>query len=451
MSQDIKLKKGFNINLAGKAERKTGAFPPAETYAIKPTDFVGMDRPKVLVKEGDNVKAGTPVMIDKLVENVMYSSPVSGEIAEVVRGAKRKILEVRILADKDVSFEPFDKHDDVKGISKKAATDQMTKGGVWPNIIQRPFGVVADPSSSPKNIFVSAFDTHPLAPDMNYTLEGQKKYFDAGIVILGKLTEGKVHVNLNSSDSSGLFKTAGAQSNTFSGPHPVGNVGVQIHHLAPVNKGEIAWAVHPYGVVQIGKLFLEGRYDASKVVALTGSEVKEPKYYKTYTGTAINKMIDGTIKDGHVRYVSGNVLTGNQVSPTGYLGFYHNQLTVIPEGDYYELFGWILPTANRLSFHRSFGLLSFLGGKKKEFVLDTNNRGGHRAFVQTGAFEKVIPMDILPTHLLKAVLAEDFDDMEGLGIYEVIEEDLALCEFIDVSKNDVQAILREGLDLVKNS
>ncbi|MEP2276895.1 MAG: Na(+)-translocating NADH-quinone reductase subunit A [Reichenbachiella sp.] len=451
MSQNIKLKKGFDINLAGKAEKKIGELPSAETYAIKPTDFVGMSRPKLLVKEGDNVKAGTPIMIDKLVENVMYSAPVSGEIAEVVRGAKRKILEIRILADKEVSFESFDKHDDVKGVSKESAIEQMTKGGVWPNIIQRPFGVVADPNDTPKNIFVSAFDTHPLAPDMNYILEGQKKYFEAGISILAKLTEGKVHVNVNANDSSDFFKGSEAQVNAVSGSHPAGNVGVQIHHLSPINKGEVSWTVHPYGVAQIGKLFLEGKYDASKVIALAGSEVKAPQYYKTYSGAAINKLIDGTIKDGYVRYISGNVLTGNQVNSTGYLGFYHNQLTVIPEGDYYELFGWILPTTNRLSFHKAFGLLSFLGGKKKEFVLDTNNRGQHRAFVQTGAFEKVTPMDILPTYLLKAILAEDFDDMEGLGIYEVIEEDLALCEFIDVSKNDVQAILREGLDLVKNS
>ncbi|MEO9965717.1 MAG: Na(+)-translocating NADH-quinone reductase subunit A [Reichenbachiella sp.] len=451
MSQNIKLKKGFDINLAGKAEKKIGELPLAETYAIKPTDFVGMNRPKLLVKEGDNVKAGTPILVDKLVENVIYASPVSGEIAEVVRGAKRKILEVRILADKEVSFESFEKHTDIKSLSKEAAIAQMTQGGVWPNIIQRPFGVVANPDDSPKNIFVSTVDTHPLAPDMNFILEGQKNYFEAGIAVLAKLTDGKVHVNISASDTSDLFKNSEAQVNTVSGPHPAGNVGVQIHHLAPINKGEVSWTVHPYGVAQIGKLFLEGKYDASKVVALTGSEVKAPQYYKMYSGAAINKLIDGTINDGYVRYISGNVLTGNQVNSTGYLGFYHHQLTVIPEGDYYELFGWILPTTNRLSFHRAFGLLSFLGGKKKEYVLDTNMRGQHRAFVQTGAFEKVTPMDILPTHLLKAILAEDFDDMEGLGIYEVIEEDLALCEFIDVSKNDVQAILREGLDLVKNS
>ena len=259
-----------------------------------------------------------------------------------------------------------------------------------------------------------------------------------------------MHVSTNKA-SADFFKSTDAQTHTFSGPHPSGNVGIQIHHLAPINKGEISWTVHPYGVVQIGKLFLKGKYDASKIIALAGSEVKQPQYYKTYTGAAINQLIDGTIKEGYVRYVSGNVLTGQQITSKGYLGFYHHQLTVIPEGDYQEFLGWIKPTTNKLSFHRAFGLLSFLNGKKKTYVVDTNNKGQHRSFVQTGAFEKVTPMDILPTYLLKAIMAEDFDGMVSLGIYEVIEEDLALCEFIDVSKNDIQALLREGLDLMKNS
>ena len=450
MSQNIKLKKGFDINLVGKAEKKIGELPMAETFALKPADFVGMARPKLLIKEGDTVKAGTPVMIDKTVENVMYCAPVSGEIAEIVRGAKRKILEVRILADKEVAFESFTAHSDLSKVSKEDILSQMTQSGVWPQVIQRPFGVVADPSDTPKNIFISVFDTHPMAADMVFVLGGEAKYFEAGVEILAKLTDGKVHVNHNET-SAQTFKSSEAQHNTFSGPHPAGNVGVQIHHLAPIHKGEVSWTVHPLGVVQIGKLFLEGKYDTSRVIALTGSEVKAPQYYKAYSGTCIDKLLDNTINDGFVRYVSGNVLTGNQVNSTGYLGFYHNQISVIPEGDYYEVFGWITPTTKKLSFHKAFGLLSFLGGKDKEYVIDTNIKGGHRTFVQTGEFEKVIPMDILPTYLLKAILAEDFDDMEGLGIYEVIEEDLALCEFIDVSKNEIQDILREGLDLVKNS
>ncbi|MFY0626393.1 MAG: Na(+)-translocating NADH-quinone reductase subunit A [Reichenbachiella sp.] len=450
MSLNIKLKKGFDINLAGKAEKKIAELAQPETFAIKPSDFVGMSRAKLLVKEGDNVKAGTPIMIDKQVEDVFYCSPVSGEIAEIVRGAKRKILEVRILADKEVAFETFDKNEDVRSISKEDAIAQMKKSGVWPNIIQRPYGVVANPNDTPKAIFISTFDTHPLAADINFILEEDAKYFEAGAQLLTKLTEGKVHINVNA-DSSDFFKSSVAEVNTISGQHPAGNVGVQIHHIDPINKGEVAWTVHPYGVAQIGKLFLEGKYDASKVVALAGSEVNSPQYYKTYSGAGINKLIDGTVADGHIRFISGNVLTGNQINSTGYLGFYDHQITVIPEGEYAEVFGWITPTTKKLSFHKAFGLLSFLNGKNKEYVLDTNMRGQHRAFVQTGAFEKVTPMDILPTHLLKAILAEDFDDMEGLGIYEVIEEDLALCEFIDVSKNDVQSIVRDGLDLIRNS
>ncbi len=452
MSETIKLKKGFDINLAGKAEKKIADLPLPETFAIKPTDFVGIVQTKLNVKEGETVKAGSPIMYDKANPDILYTSPVSGEVAEIVRGAKRKILEIRILADKEISYEEFKSYSEqeLAGISKDEATAQMTKSGVWANIIQRPFGVVADPSDTPKAIFVSAFDTHPLAPDMGFILSGQEKYFQAGVDVLAKYAN--VHVNINGKgENDPMFTNVkNATVNTFSGPHPAGNVGVQIHHLNPINKGEVAWTVHPYGVAQIGKVFLEGKYDASKVVALTGSEVKTPQYYKTISGACIDKLAASEVKEGNVRFISGNVLTGEQITSKGYLGFYHNQLTVIPEGDYYEMFGWILPTTKKLSFHRAFGLLSFLN-PNKEYVIDTNTRGQERAFVQTGTFEKVTPMDILPTYLLKAIMAEDYDEMEGLGIYEVIEEDLALCEFVDVSKHDVQAILREGLTLIKNS
>ena len=452
MSETIKLKKGFNINLAGKAEKKIADLPLPETFAIKPTDFVGISQTKLNVKEGDTVKAGSPLMHDKAFDEILYTSPVSGEVAEIVRGAKRKILEIRILADKEVSYESFNQYSEseLSSVSKEDALAQMTKSGVWPNIIQRPFGLVADPAATPKAIFISAFDTHPLAPDMGFILEGQDKYFQAGIDVLAKFAS--VHVNIDGKgENAAMFSGAkNAQVNKVSGPHPAGNVGVQIHHIAPINKGEIAWTVHPYGVAQIGKVFLEGKYDASKVVALAGSEVKAPQYCKTYTGAAISKMIDGSVSEGNVRFISGNVLTGEHINSTGYLGFYDNQLTVIPEGDYYEMFGWILPTTKKLSFHRAFGLLSFLS-PNKEYKLDTNTRGQERAFVQTGTFEKVTPMDILPTYLIKAIMAEDYDEMEALGIYEVIEEDLALCEFVDVSKHDVQSILREGLTLIKNS
>lgn len=454
MSKTVKLKKGFDINLAGKAQKTIASTPPSETFAIKPTDFVGMKRPKLFVAEGDNVKAGTPVLYDKMQENVMICSPVSGEIVEVKRGAKRKLLEIKILADKEIEYETFKTYNtsELQSLSREEAQTQMLKGGVWSNLIQRPYGVVANEEDTPKAIFISSFDTHPLAADIAFTLKGDEEAFKVGIGILKKFTSGKVHLNhdLNGEVSNVFANVEGIENNKFSGPHPAGNVGIQIHHLAPIAKGEVVWTVSPYGVAQIGKLFLKGIYDASRVVALAGSEVSAPQYYKTYTGAAINKLTDGNLKNDHVRFISGNVLTGEKLEKDGYLSFYDNLLSVIPEGDHADFLGWIMPRKEVLSFHRAWGLFSFLNGKNKEYVLDTNTNGEPRAFVQTGTFEKVTPMDIYPTYLIKAIMAEDFDNMEALGIYEIVEEDLALCEYVDVSKHDIQQVVRDGLELMQN-
>lgn len=454
MSKTVKLKKGFDINLVGKASPTLGGEIKSATYAFKPADFVGISRPKLLVEVGDNVKAGTPLLYDKQFPDVMYAAPVSGEIVEIVRGEKRRILEIRILADKVLEFVAFEKYatGDLKSMDKAKAKEQMLKSGVWPNIIQRPYGLVANPDDAPKAIFISGFDSHPLAPDYNVLFKGEETYFHAGLDVLSKFTDGKVHLNLKleTASSSVLSKAQGVELNKFSGPHPAGNVGVQIHHLDPINKGDVAWTVTPFGVIQIGKLFLEGKFDSSRVIALVGSEVEKPEYYQINQGIQIKAIVDGRLSNNHVRIVSGNVLTGEKVDEEGYLGFYHHQVTVIPEGDQPEFLGWILPGANKLSFHRAIGLFSFLM-PKKEFRLDTNMNGQHRAFVQSGVFEKVTPMDIYPTYLLKSIMAEDYDGMEQLGIYEVIEEDLALCEYVDVSKHNVQEIIREGLDLLQNS
>jgi len=455
MSHTIKLKKGFNINLAGKAEKKLAECDQPETFALKPTDFTGILRPKVMVEVGDTVKAGTPLLFCKMMEEVKYCSPVSGEVVEIKRGEKRKLLEIKVLSDKKIVWQEFKKFtvSDIPKIEKEEAINQMLNSGVWPNIIQRPYGIVANPKETPKSIFISTFDTHPLAPDYDFACNGEENFFQAGVDILKKFTPGNIHVVLNGNgEVSPVFsRVKNAEIHSVSGKHPAGNVGVQIHHIDPIGKGDLVWTVNPYGVIQIGKLFLEGKYDASKIIALTGSEVKKPQYYKTYTGACINKFIENNVSDGEVRFVSGNVLTGEKIKSDGYLGFYHNQLTVIPEGHYSEFLGWILPTVKKLSFHKAFGLLSFLNSKDKEYVMDTNMNGEHRAFVQTGVFEEVTPMDILPTYLIKSILAEDYDDMEALGIYEMIEEDIALCEFVDVSKNNLQKILREGLELIKNS
>ncbi len=454
MSKSIKLKKGFDINLAGKAEKKIAEIDQPETFAYKPTSFQGILRPKVVVDEGDNVKAGTPILFDKKNDKVQHVAPVSGEIVEIRRGEKRKLLEVVILADKKIEYVEHKKFSvsEINNLSTEEAKTQLLESGTWVNLVQRPYGVVADPEDSPKAIHISAFDSHPLAPEYDLLFKGQDQYFQAGIDILKKFTDGVIHLNIDgASEVSQLFSHAkNVQLNKFSGPHPAGNVGVQIHHLDPINKGDVVWTINPHGVIQIGKLFIEGIYDASKMVALTGSEVKNPQYYKTFTGASIKKMVANNIASDNVRYISGNVLTGEKIANDGHLGYFDHHVTVIPEGDYYELFGWIKPTTKSLSFHRAFGLLSFLNGNK-EFVVDTNTKGEPRAFVQTGTFEKVMPMDILPTFLLKAILAEDFDEMEALGIYEIIEEDMALCEFVDVSKHDVQEIVREGLDLMQYS
>ena len=453
MSQTIKLKKGFDINLAGKAANKISEAPKPETFALKPSDFPAITRPKLLVEEGDTVKAGTPMLYDKMAENVLYCSPVSGEVVEIKRGEKRKLLEIRILADKENQYMDFGSYrsSELTSLETQAAKEAMLKSGVWPNIIQRPYGIVANPEDEPKAIFISAFDTNPLAPDYALLYKDQEEAFNAGLAVLKKLTKGKIHINVSEDQEINKMFTQveGVQINHFSGKHPAGNVGVQIHHIDPINKGEIAWTVKPYGVIQIGKLFLTGKYDASKIVALTGSEVKDPQYYKTSTGASIVNIIKDNISGDHVRYISGNPLTGEKIDADGYIGFYDEQITVVPEGDFEELLGWIKPTTSKLSFHRAIGLLSFLN-KKKEYVLNTNTNGEERAFVMTGDFEKVLPMDILPNFLFKAIMAEDFDEMEALGIFELVEEDVALCEFIDSSKHELQALLRKGINLMIN-
>lgn len=454
MGKFIRLKKGFTINLQGKASPKVVEIDQPETFVIKPTDFQGLYIPKPVVNVGDTVKAGTPIFHDKKHENVIYTAPVSGEIVEVKRGEKRKLLEIKILADKKVEYETFNKYSvsELANLPVAALKEQILKSGIWPAIIQRPFGIIADPAATPKAIHISAFDSHPLAPDYSILFKGQDQFFQVGIDVLKKLTTGLVHINTHSTtEISTVFSQAkGAEVNKFSGPHPVGCVGVQIHHLDPINKGDVVWTINPFAVIQLGKLFLNGIYDASRIVALTGSEVKNPQYYKTYTGASVKKILEGNLAQDHVRVISGNPLTGTAIGKEGHVGFFDHQISVLPEGDYYEFIGWITPGARKISFQRSLGLFSFLS-PGKERVVDTNTHGEPRAFVQSGVFEQVTPMDVLPTHLLKSILAEDLDEMEALGIYEVIEEDLALCEFVDVSKHKVQEIVREGIDLIQHS
>ncbi len=445
MSKVIKIKKGLDIKLLGEAEAKVSTYN-TQKFAVKPTDFIGVF-PKLLVKEGDQVQAGTPLFYDKARESVKFASPVSGKVTDIVRGHKRVLLEVRIEADGQDSFVDYGKASPAS-MDREQIVGKMLEAGVWPVVRQRPYNVIANPEDKPKAVYISAFDTAPLAPDYKILFEGQGEAFQAGVDVLAKLTEGKIHLNLPQGQNADIFTNAkGVELTQFEGPHPAGNVGIQINQLDPINKGDVVWTLRPQEVIMIGRLFAEGRYNAEKVVALTGSEVEKPQYFKTINGATIAAMVKGNLTQTHVRYISGNVLTGSKIEKDGYVGFYDNQLTVIPEGDEYDFIGWLKPYhANKFSFYRS--TLSWLTPNKK-YKLDTNLNGGERAFVLTGEFEKVFPMDIYPMQLIKAIMIGDIDQMEALGIYEVDDEDFALCEYISTSKIEIQSIVRSGLDLMR--
>lgn len=446
MSKVIKLKKGLDISLVGEALQEKVQQPLQGEYALVPDDFRGVI-PKMLVKEGEAVKVGTPLFFDKYHPEVLFCSPVSGTLAAVVRGAKRKIMKVVVAADAEQTAEHFE-IPDLAAADKATVTEVLLKAGFWPTIKQRPFGIIADAATTPKAIFVSGFDSAPLAPDMNYVLSDRLDDLQMGFRVLAKLTPGKVHLGLKVGSHGVLDQIENVEKHWFAGPHPAGNVGVQIHHIDPINKGERVWTVDIQQVAMIGRLFRTGSPDFTKVIAVTGSEVKRPHYLQVIAGAKIEGIVpdaDLTNATAHVRRISGNVLTGRAVATDDFLGYYSNQVTVIPEGDHYELLGWGMPRLNKFSVSHSY--FSWLMPHKK-YVLDANLNGGKRAFVVTGLYDKYLPMDIYPLYLLKAILAGDIDKMENLGIYEVIDEDLALCEFVDPSKNDIQAIVRQGIDLM---
>ncbi|OWY23303.1 Na(+)-translocating NADH-quinone reductase subunit A [Sphingobacteriales bacterium UPWRP_1] len=443
---NIKLKRGFDIKIKGAPQKETAQLK-SRTFAVNPADFNGISPiPKLLVNVGDEVKAGTPLFFDKKNPDVIYASPVSGEIAEIKRGAKRAVEEVVILADDKMEFVPLERIR-ISSASREEVVKHLLTTGCWPFFRQRPFNIIASHTDVPKNIFISGFDSAPMAPDYNYVMEGQKEAFQAGIEVLRKLTTGKVHLSVDgrTTPSKTFTEAKGVELHTVSGPHPAGCVGVQIHHIAPINKGDIVWTINPQDVVAIGRVFNDGQFNTERLVAVGGPCVKQPQYYKTYLGASVDSLVAGNLSHDHVRLISGNVLTGKKVSQSEHLGFYHQQLSAIEEGDKYEFFGWLLPSYPRPSLSRTF--TGFLN-PGKEYNVNTNTHGEHRAMVVTGAYEDVTPMDILPMQLLKAVLCKDLDLMEGLGIYEVVEEDLALCEFVCPSKTEVQHILREGLTLM---
>ena len=450
---DIKVRGGLKIPLQGAARPERCTIPAPETYALKATDFPDVRRPKVLVEEGETVKVGTPLFFDKLLPQVLYTAPASGEVVQIARGERRALQAIVILADTEFSYVSFPRHAPSKlsSLDRASILGALCKSGIWPRMVQRPYGVVANPEDTPRDIYISAFNSHPLAPDYTYTLSEDKAFFEAGVAVLGQLTSGHINIGCSAVRAGyfGALKNEKVHIHTFRGAHPVGNVGVHIYHTRPLAPGDLVWTVSPYGVVQIGKLFLEGRYDTSVTLALTGSQVTNPCYYDTHTGASLKNIVAHNVKSADVRCISGNVLTGECVEKEGYLGYYHDQLTVIPEGKRREFFGWIRPSAKKFSMQRALGLFSFLFPHRL-YELNANTHGEPRAFVQTGLFQKLLPMGIHIDHLLKAILAKDYEEMEALGIGELVEEDVALCEFADASKHEIQRLLREGIELIRS-
>lgn len=447
MANTIKLSKGLDIKIDGKAIEKISKIQPSRVIEIIPDHFHGIT-PKVTVKEGEAIKAGTPLFYNKNYESMKFVSPVSGSIREIKRGERRKVMSILIDVNSQLEFLKFG----VKKTSSLTADEiksTLLNSGLWVYIKQRPYDTIANPDRTPKAIFISGFDSAPLAPDYEYVMKDKMNDFQAGLDVLSKLTTGKIHIGLKSANS--IFATAkGVETTIFTGVHPAGNAGVQINKVNPINKGEVVWTINPQDVVIMGRLFSKGVVDMTKTIALTGPEVENPQYFETIAGNSITDIVKGNLKKTSypLRYVSGNLLTGIQISENGFLTPYASQISVIDDGgETHELFGWAMPRLNKFSASNMF-FTKLL--PRKKFKYDARLLGGPRAIIMSGEWDKVFPMDILPEQLIKAMIAKNIDRMENLGAYEVAPEDFALCEFVDTSKLPLQAIVREALDFLKN-
>ena len=445
MANVIKLRKGLDINLKGKAAEELVTVKEPGFYALVPDDFPGVT-PKVVVKEQEYVMAGGPLFIDKNHPEVKFVSPVSGVVTSVERGARRKVMNIVVEAAAEQDYEEFGKQD-VARMNADRVKELLLQSGMFAFIKQRPYDVIADPAVAPRAIFVSAFDSNPLAPEFEFALKGEEANFQTGLDALAKITKTYLGISVKQK-SAALTQAKNVTITAFDGPNPAGNVGVQINRVAPVVKGETVWTIDPQAVIFIGRLMNTGRVDMTRTVAVTGSEVLKPAYTKLRVGALLTSVFAGNVtKDKELRYISGNVLTGKQVSPNGFLGAFHSQVSVIPEGnDIHEMLGWIMPRFNQFSVNHSY--FSWLLGKK-EYTIDARIKGGERHMIMSGEYDKVFPMDILPEFLIKAIIAGDIDRMEALGIYEVAPEDFALCEFVDSSKLELQRIVRAGLDMLR--
>lgn len=446
MVQVVKLRKGLDIRLKGTAaKQKTQISPAYEEVALMPQDFVGVT-PKPVVREGDVVKAGDTLFVNKASQEVGFSSPVSGTVAAIVRGERRKVLRIVVKADKETLYTDYGQKDPAK-LTGEEVKASLLQAGLFGYINQLPYAVSTTPATTPKAIFVSALRDMPLAADFEMELQGNEETFQAGLTALSKVA--KTYLGIGARQTSlALTQAKDVEIYAFDGPCPAGNVGVQVNHIDPVNKGEVVWTVDPSAVIFFGRLFLTGKVDLRKVIAIAGSEMASPAYVETIVGAPLKDILRGQLDNRpHVRLINGNPLTGRKSSLDDYLGAHTSELTAIPEGDDVdEMLGWIMPRTRQFSTSRSY--FSWLMGKK-EYDLDARVKGGERHMIMSGEYDKVLPMDIYGEYLIKAIITGDIDKQEALGIYEVSPEDFALAEFVDSSKLELQKLVREGLDILR--
>lgn len=445
----IKLRKGLDINLKGRANEQKTSLKQSHQYALVPDDFVGVV-PKLCVHEGDDVKVGEALFVNKKFPEVKFASPVSGKVKSIVRGDRRKVMAVIVEASQQQEFVDFGKKD-VRSLSGDEVIEALLQAGLFGYVNQLPYAVSTQPQIKPKGIFVSAFRNMPLAAKFEFELKGNEEAFQAGLTALSKIAKTYLNIHVNQTDKA-LTQASDVEITAFDGPCPSSNVGVQINHLSPVNKGEVVWTVEPTAVIFMGRLFLTGKVDLMRTVAIAGSKVKSPQYVDALVGTPISDLlagqIDGEREDEHVRIINGNPLTGRKCELTDFLGAHTSEVCVIPEGDQAdELLGWILPRTNQFSVSHSY--FSWLSGKEKQYDLDARVKGGERHMIMSGEYDRVLPMDIYGEYLIKSLIAGDIDKQEQLGIYEVSPEDFAVAEFVDSSKLELQKIVRNGLDILR--
>jgi len=445
MTKIIKLHRGLTINLKGIAKKEKMEMKTDTVYALQPDDFEGV-KPKVVVKEGDKVKAGDALFVNKAYPEVKFASPVSGTVKLIERGERRKVLSVQVEADKEQEYVDFGKKDASK-LSGEEVKQALLEAGLFGYINQLPYAISTNPETQPKAIFVSALRDMPLAGDFEYEVKGQEADFQTGLQALSKIA--KVYVGVGKgSQLVNVNVPANVEVVVFDGKCPAGNVDVQINHIDPVNKGEVVWTVDPTAVLFFGRLFNTGKVNLTRTLAIAGSEVKTPAYFDALVGSQVN-LNDNVNVDGNIRVIAGNPLTGKaQSASTVVVGAHQSEITVIPEGDDAdEMLGWIMPRFKQFSVSRSY--FSWLFPKKEGYTLDARVKGGERHMIMSGEYDKVLPMDIYGEYLIKAIIAQDIDKMEALGIYEVSPEDFALAEFVDSSKLELQKIVREGLNMLR--